>query len=29
MAEWADLVRLHLRRPLIYCPGAHTFDIPI
>ena len=29
MAEWADLVRLHLGRPLLYCPRALAFEMPL
>ncbi|SMY09316.1 glycosyltransferase [Flavimaricola marinus] len=27
--EWADFTRLHLNRPLVYCPRAHAFQMPI
>lgn len=27
LGEWADFTRLHLHRPLVYCPRAQAFDM--
>jgi GT2 family glycosyltransferase len=29
LRDWADVIRLHLRRPLIYCPRALAFEMPL
>jgi GT2 family glycosyltransferase len=29
LRDWTDVIRLHLRRPLIYCPRALAFEMPL